>query len=953
VTPNSNFPSVFTEELFARQYALYPGETFQQGMRRVTDVIFPPSQYPAENEALYNLLITGRGQFGGRVLAGADSEHGNMLNCFVQDGAPYLPGSTRWVLELARRLALVTKVGGGNGLNLDPIQAAPVRPDPDLHMGIGKVYLAIDQRHPDAANVLAGRFLDQVTGKYVTPGYRAIEKVQLYTFDSVSEPYTEMNYFHGIAGGDEASSQVIHVGDSIEDIWESAADMVHLMLEGFDVVLVLSALRAEGTPVNGSGGNSSGAASFAVEVFDNFARWAKLGGAENAGPVATLRYVFAPTLRVIRQGGSRRGAGMATLSVRHEDLLDFITAKDLDREANEGDISTFNISVLADERFMEAALDTDGPEADDLQLIANHAWATGEPGLLFVDTINRHNPLAKIDGDIVATNPCGEIGLYPGEPCDLGALNMAAYWDENDEDFDWSLLHEDTKLMVHALDRVLTVEKAPLPEIAEAIKDKRRIGLGIMGLADALVRASADYDSNNGRYLAQTLIDSMRFAAVEASEELGQRYGVPTGVQRAVAAAPHGGNFTPRRNIALLTVAPTGTISMMTGVSSGIEPIYSAITFRRIGTEYHEIVHPLLVDILEEHPASGRYSNNNEVWNWEYIRKELSEHHGSLKPLLRSLPVDDRLSAFVTAHELNPMAHVAMQSTVQNAFDYQEDLELSFAGNSISKTINLPNSAPVHVVLDVYSEAYNSGCKGVTVYRDGSRALQVLSTSAPEEATSEEDAPPAPPTVVDETMADAIDQLVQEFKGHIDKYERDSGKSFPVRSRPSVVQGSSFKYRLNNGKIYVQTFHNENQLVEVWTPAPKGSTPHDTTAHAIIGRLISLSLKYGTPTEKLAEALEGHMDETGGIVQGVGYVSSRWDLVAHTIRRFEASLGATEEAVETPTAATLVQDSKSSGERVPGPLRSAQPVCNDCGSTQVIYADGCLTCRVCGSSKCG
>jgi ribonucleoside-diphosphate reductase alpha chain len=197
------------------------------------------------------------------------------------------------------------------------------------------------------------------------------------------------------------------VGDSVEKIWQSAGDMVLALLDGQDALLDLSKLRAEGTPVRGSGGTSSGPASFAVEVLDNFAQWASLGGAEYAGPVATLRYVFSPTLRAIRQGGTRRGAGMATMSITHEDIHDFITAKDLEREQSEGDISTFNISVLVTDDFMHRSRQARAQgDHGVLTAIADHAWQTGEPGLIFIDRINEHNPMRDAFGDIRSTNPC-------------------------------------------------------------------------------------------------------------------------------------------------------------------------------------------------------------------------------------------------------------------------------------------------------------------------------------------------------------------------------------------------------------------------------------------------------------------------------------------------------------------------------------------------------------------
>ncbi|MEX2502148.1 MAG: LAGLIDADG family homing endonuclease, partial [Trueperaceae bacterium] len=364
-----------------RQY-FQPGDASLGGLfGRVARWVAGPERdedREAWERVFYDLMADKRFCPGGRVLAGAATQHGNVLNCFVQDGSPADDGSTEWALRLATKLALVTKVGGGNGLNLDPI-----RPKRAYDGPCGRLTLTMDVAPPPPPTGRDGTFLDLVHGTYVTRGYRTA------TFAETSDLSRD--------------AAVRTVGDSVEGIWQAASDAVRAMLAGEDVVLDLSGLRPEGTPVDGSGGTSSGPSSFAVEVFDNFATWAHLGAATYAGPVATLRYVFAPTLRVIRQGGTRRGAGMATLSITHPDVRDFVTAKDLDRERDEGDISTFNISVLVSDAFMAAAREA---QRGTLREIADHAWATGEPGLIFLDRINEHNPMRAAYGDIKSTNPC-------------------------------------------------------------------------------------------------------------------------------------------------------------------------------------------------------------------------------------------------------------------------------------------------------------------------------------------------------------------------------------------------------------------------------------------------------------------------------------------------------------------------------------------------------------------
>src|SRR5690606_13252807 len=420
-----------------------------------------------------------------------------------------------------------------------------------------------------------------------------------------------------------SATRVRLVGDSVDDIWRSAADMVTGLLAGEDVLVDLSGLRAEGSPVAGSGGSSSGPSSFAVEVFDNFAIWASLGGARFAGPVATLRYVFAPTLRAIRQGGTRRGAGMATLSITHPDIDDFVTAKDLDREQAEGDISTFNISVLVSDAFMERARNE---RQGKLWEIAQHAWATGEPGLIYIDRINEHNPMRAALGDILSTNPCGEIPLYPGEPCDLGALNLAAYVKERGKGlsgYDFDAFAEDVATCVRFLDNVLDVNRFALEDNRDMSMKLRRLGLGVMGLADALILMGYAYDSDEGRDAVEAVIGALRNSAAKASQDLAAERGAFPLFERSDLERP-------RRNVAVLTVAPTGTTSMLMGVSSGVEPVFAPFIYRKIGTDYHALIHPLFQELLEEHEPHPDFFEDGG-WDWDKVVAEVQANHGSVQ----------------------------------------------------------------------------------------------------------------------------------------------------------------------------------------------------------------------------------------------------------------------------------------------------------------------------------
>ncbi|MER3489898.1 MAG: ribonucleoside-diphosphate reductase, adenosylcobalamin-dependent, partial [Meiothermus sp.] len=477
-------------QAIARRQYMQEGDGDVLGMfRRVADWVASPESEQNRaywSEQFYRLMASKRFCPGGRVLAGAGTQHGNVLNCFVQGATEHEPSSFEGVLEVAKKLALVTKVGGGNGVNLDPYvsrKAAGAR-----RTVRGFAYLRSD--HPDVEDFIQGMMRPPINpdGEKETITVRNWTRV---VYGLVSPELAALARRHGVLTVRERPKGVLEIPDDMGAIIDAAHDAVALAGKGQEPHVDFSPLRPEGAPIKGSGGTSSGPVSFLVEIFDNFLEWANLG-AEKAGPVATLRYVYSPVLRVVRQGGTRRGAGMATLSIDHPDLLDFLTAKDLDREAAEGDISTFNISILVTEAFL-STLQADGlwsvepaevpgkyypvmvegeyrgalpdlPErevdgarpipvyrlgadgATDAHLgvparwlwheIAWHAWATGEPGLIFIDRVNELSALKNLGPRYVirSTNPCfvgstrvpTEFGLLPIEKLvDKGSFYLA------------------------------------------------------------------------------------------------------------------------------------------------------------------------------------------------------------------------------------------------------------------------------------------------------------------------------------------------------------------------------------------------------------------------------------------------------------------------------------------------------------------------------------------------
>jgi ribonucleoside-diphosphate reductase alpha chain len=1353
-----------------RQY-LQPGDGDILGMfRRVAREIARPEK-PEERayweEKFYELMSTKRFSPGGRILAGAGTAHGNLLNCFVQGATENPPESFAGIMEVAKKLALVTKVGGGNGVNLDPYRSKGNRKRREVR---GVAYLSAE--HRDLEDFIRG-LMRPPTNPEGEKEEIALKNFARVVYGEVSPKMRALAERYGVLVVKEPPKERILVPDDMGGIVEAAKEAAALARQGLTPHVDFSLLRPEGAPIRGSGGTSSGPVSFLLEIFDNFLEWAALG-AEEAGPVATLRYVYAPVLRVVRQGGTRRGAGMATLSIDHPDLLDFLTAKDLDREKAEGDISTFNISVLVTEAFMRA-LEEDAlwpvtpvevpgkyypyplegpytgeipklPEREDgakaiplyggkvpakwlWHEIAWHAWATGEPGLIFIDRINElsalkglgpryqirstnpcfvgstriptefglvpieelakkgesfflvtdrrapygglglpqtaqgtvvrkaarafytgvkpvvrlttregleltltpdhllltpegyreagslkpgdrilvqsgeglfpkeealpaavlevvqervataggrgradiqaqyshlptrwsrelgvalgwllgdgylredgvgfyfsrqdfaqvawlpdllrdwfgggslqetpsntyhlhfkripaeffqalgvkpakatekrvpeslfrapreavvgflqglfsadgsvqinpgkqdatvrlassskgllqdvqllllnlgiygrihkrreagqkelpdgrggleaypvaaqyelilgaenrdlfaeivgflqeekqakllaflqdrpkgsyHKPfLATVVGvepageapvydltepvthslianGIVAHN-CGEIPLTVGEPCDLGALNLAAY--VKDGAFQMEEFRKDVHTAIRFLDNVLDVNRFVLPDNEEAAKSLRRLGLGVMGLADALIKMGLPYASEEAREKVYEIISAMREEAIRASEELAKERG-PFPLYEAHREYFQALGVRPRRNVALLTVAPTGTTSMLMGVSSGIEPVFSPFVWRRIGGEYKPLLHPLFVELMEAYPPAPGFAKDGR-WDWEKIVEEIQKDgHGSVQNL-PFVPEPIR-KVFQCAHDIPPLDHVRMQGVVQRAFDAE-----GYAANSISKTCNLPNHASVEDVEEAYAEAYRTGCKGITVYRDGSREFQVLTVK--KESKETEEAKPQ--------EARAEEARLEEAPPRAPK----AGE--PTYERPGRLMGFTDMVKLMTPEGVKRSFLVtvnvlEGHPIEVILTSGKAGDEANADSEAL-GRVVSIALQYGVPPEAIIRTLRGINGGLYGTYQG-RLVSSKADLIAvalETIPKELKGLSPKEEAEAEPLPAL-----SGGGVELQG-----AGLCPSCGERALVREEGCWKCQACGYSKCG
>ena len=484
----------------------------------------------------------------------------------------------------------------------------------------------------------------------------------------------------GTSFGQLSACFVLPVEDSIDGIFESLKNMARIHQSGGGTGFNFSHLRPKGTLVSTTKGSASGPVSF-MSIFD------KATG-------------------VIVQGGRRRGANMGILRCDHPDIVDFVEAK-----ATKGMFENFNLSVAVTDKFIadvkaDRLFDLKNPatgkktgtiKAKSLfDLIVNAAWRTGDPGLVFIDEINRKNPTPQA-GKIEATNPCGELPLLDYESCNLASINLSKMVEN--KKLNWEKLKDCVNWGILFLDNVIEVNKFPLPEIREMTLANRKIGLGVMGFADMLIMLGIPYNSQEALNLAKKIMQFLHKQSLEASVKLAEERGVFPNYNRSIYKAKN----LKLRNATVNTIAPTGTISIIAGCSSGIEPIFAVSFIRNVlsGTKLFE-VNPLFEEIAKK---QGLYEE-------EIISKIAKQ--GSLQSI-ENIPEEIK-SIFVTAFDIEPVEHLYVQAAFQKYTD-----------NAVSKTINLSQGASVDDVRAIYLKAHELKCKGITIYRYGSKDQQVLS----------------------------------------------------------------------------------------------------------------------------------------------------------------------------------------------------------------------------------
>ena len=671
---------------------------------------------------------------------------------------------------------------------------------------------------------------------------------------------------------------VLPVEDSMESIFEAVKHTALIHKSGGGTGFSFSRLRPSGDSVGSTSGISSGPISF-MTVFDS-------------------------ATEAIKQGGTRRGANMGILRVDHPDIMNFITCKEDNSKLN-----NFNISVSLTEEFMKAVEEDtdfdvinprDGKAVGSLNArevfdkIVQMAWKNGDPGIIYIDKMNADNPTPHV-GQIESTNPCGEQPLLPYESCNLGSINLSRMVTKGAEgcEFDWARLEEVVTKSVHFLDNVIEMNKYPIKQIETVTKSNRKIGLGVMGFADLLIRLSVPYNSEEAISLAGEIMSFIQKKGRQASRDLAEERGSFPNLKGSI----YDGKGKAPRNATVTTIAPTGTISIIAGCSSGIEPLFALAFTRNVmeGTELIE-VNPLFEEFARE-----RGFDSQEIMK-EVARK------GTLHDV-EGIPEDVK-RIFVTAHDITPEWHIKMQAAFQKYTD-----------NAVSKTVNFPNEATVEDVAEAYLMAYKTGCKGITVYRDGSRDVQVLTLGSEKQAKAE-------PEVTVELPA--VDHAAARPK-----------------ARGEVAFGITRKMKTGCGNLYITINEDEEgRPFEIFTQIGKAGGCVASQCEAM-GRMTSLALRSGVEAIEIVKQMRGiscHLP----VGFGAGKVSSCADAMAQAMDWY---LG-----YKRQTGSVTVAD-RSLVDNLPKSFTMSHEVlkrgaCPDCGSA-VEHADGCLVCRGCGYSECG
>lgn len=701
----------------------------------------------------------------------------------------------------------------------------------------------------------------QADAPYVTPSKLASIEEEFYEMMSNLEflPNSPTLMNAGRPLGQLSACFVLPIEDTMEGIFDALKNAALIHKSGGGTGFSFSRLRSKGASVNSTGGVAS-------------------------GPVSFMK-VFNAATEAVKQGGTRRGANMGILRVDHPDIMEFITSK-----KDNADITNFNISVGITEDFIKAAeenrdydlIDPHGKIAvgklnarEVYDVIVDMAWGNGEPGIIFLDRLNLGNATPEL-GEFESTNPCGEQPLLPYESCNLGSINLSLMFKNtgNGPEVDFERIGTIVEKAIHFLDNVIDVNQYPLPKIDQMTKNTRKVGLGVMGWADLLCQLRTPYNSLEAVTLAEQVMGFIQDEARKASIKLAEVKGVFPQSEKSI----YHQQGIRVRNATTTTIAPTGTLSIIAGVSSGIEPLF-ALSYIRNVMDNDELIEidPIFKQVAIE---SGFYSDTlmRTIANKGTIR-ELAE----IPQMIQKV--------FVTAHDISPEWHVRMQAAFQKYTD-----------NAVSKTVNLSGKATREDVRKVFSLAHATGCKGVTIYRDGSRNLQVLNIGKVngKEAPNPENIPVGPNQAV-----------------------------FTPRPRPEITTGFTEKVKIGCGTIFITVNYDEHGICEVFTNTGRaGGCPSQSEATA---RLVSIALRSGMNANSIIDQLKGIRCHS-------------------TIRQKDLKVLSCPDAIGKVIERVMKFQNGDMGDSSSISLATVN-ACPECGEV-VEHEGGCVICRNCGFSKC-
>jgi len=657
--------------------------------------------------------------------------------------------------------------------------------------------------------------------------------------------------------------------DSMDSIFETLKQTAIIHKSGGGTGFSFSNLRAQNSIVKSTGGVAS-------------------------GPISFMK-VYNASTEAVKQGGTRRGANMGILRVDHPDILEFIKCKEKDKQIN-----NFNISVAITDEFMnklekEEDYDLIDPRThkavrrinpkEVLDLIVKYAHENGEPGMVFIDRINQYNPTPEL-GKIESTNPCGEQPLLPYESCNLGSINLGKF--VKGKSIDKSKLEEIVFKAVHFLDNVIDMNKYPLPEIEQMTKGNRKVGLGVMGFHDMLIELGIPYNSEDAIKIGEDVMSFISEKARDESERLAKERGTFPNFEKSIYS-----KVRKLRNATLTTIAPTGTLSIIAGpCSSGIEPHFAVIYSKNVMDN----------DKLPEiNPAFVQIAKKGNFYSKEIIEKIAKT--GSIQHI-KEIPEEIK-KIFVTAHDIPVEYHIKMQAAFQKHTD-----------NAVSKTINFPNSATAEEVRKAYLLAYNSGCKGVTVYRDGSREEQVL--------------------------------VVGKKEGDLEKIA--AGHKIAPRPRPEVLPGTTTKVKTGCGNLYITINDDkESRPFELFTQMGKAGGCAASQLEAT-GRLVSLAFRSDVDYKEIVQQLK-NIRCPSPIWEKGERIFSCADAIAKVIEKKYCKNGIdnNKEGQKEPAMKHSHDDDMNSNPK--NSKGNMVGVCPDCGGA-LNHEEGCVKCGSCGFSKC-